>query len=745
MSSREPFEQRLKHTLADEDIPVALRRGLGALKERRDTRFAPGEFPQVQERLGLMKAAAIDRLPELVAQFTAEAEHVGAQVHMATTIADAQRIIGEVAQAHGARLAVKSKSMATEEIDLNSYLAGLGVEVVETDLGEWIIQLANDHPSHLIAPAIHMTRERVAALFSEVGGEPLPPDTQALVKFARRKLREKFITADLGITGANIGIASTGTIVLVTNEGNGRLVSTLPPVHIAVLGIDKIVPTLDEATEILKVLAPNATGQKFSTYVSMTTGPSRTGDIEGELAVGVHGPLEVHIVLLDNGRWRAREDPDLRDALRCIRCGACANVCPPYSVVGGHAFGHIYTGPIGLVLTAMHHGLDAAGPPDTLCASCNACETICPVGIPIPRQIIDVRQRYVAEHGLPLKKRLAVAALGDSRLQALGRVAQAPFVKDGHLRGVPFLGDQLSWRSLPALARKPLRKRRVLAEPAPPPIPGSQVGGMRVAYFPACLTDQMEPETGEAAVRVLRALGCNVSLPDGWTCCGLVAANAGDAAAARPLLKQTIAALEADDATVIVSTSTSCAVMLLDDAPHLLRDEPQWRARAAAIGKRVSDFARFVDAHARLPAGALARSRPHPPTPFPDRERGVGATRRVAPTAEVVTYHDPCQSANCLGLGPEARRVLREVCGLEVREMAESSVCCGFGGTFSLEHPAVAKQLLARKLANAEATGASRVVMDNPGCLMHIRGGLRAAGRTERASHLAEVLAERLT
>ncbi|MFN8559536.1 MAG: LUD domain-containing protein [Dehalococcoidia bacterium] len=447
----------------------------------------------------------------------------------------------------------------------------------------------------MIAPAIHMTRERIAELFTRVGGDPLPPETQTLVRFARRTLRQKYIDADIGITGANIGIASTGTLVIVTNEGNERLAATLPPVHIAVLGVEKIVPSHDEANEILKVLARNAAGQKFSAYVSMITGPSRTGDIEMDLAIGVHGPIEVHIVLLDNGRWKTREDPDLRDALRCIRCGACANVCPPYAVVGGQAFGHIYTGPIGLVLTAMHHGLDAAGGPQSLCASCNACESICPVGIPIPRQILDVRQRYVAAHGLPLKKKAATAALSNRALQTLGRVAQAPFSSEGRLRGAPLLGDQLSWRSLPALANPPLRKRRLLDGPVPQ-LPGSAVAGQRVAYFPACLTDQMEPATGEAAVKVLRALGCEVSVPGGWTCCGLVAANAGDAAGAKPLLKQTIAALEADAAPVIVSTSTSCALMLLEDGPHLLRDEPIWRRRAEAVAARVTDFTRFVDA-----------------------------------------------------------------------------------------------------------------------------------------------------
>src|SRR5262249_45974690 len=203
---------------------------------------------------------------------------------------------------------------------------------------------------------------------------------------------------------------------------------------------------------------------------------------------------------------------------------------------------------------------------------------------------------------------------------------------------------------------------------------------------------------------------CHVSLPGGWRCCGLVAANAGDAAAARPLLKETIAALEADDAPIIVSTSTSCAVMLMQDAPSLLAEEPEWRARGEAVGER------SVDGVGQLAPGTLARGEP-----------------------ETVTYHDACQSANCLGLGPEARRVLTEVCGLELRELPESSVCCGFGGTFSVEHPDVSKQILARKLANVAETGAGCVVMDNPGCLMQIRGGLRAAGRPERAAHLAAV------
>jgi iron-sulfur cluster protein len=243
---------------------------------------------------------------------------------------------------------------------------------------EWVIQLAGETPSHLIAPMVHKTREQVAELFSTETGQDIPADVSVLVKVARERLRQAFIDADIGISGANIAIAESGTLVLVSNEGNGRLVTTLPPVHVAIVGIEKIVPTLEDATAILRVLSRSATGQKLTSYVSYITGPSRTADIELTLATGVHGPEEVHIVLLDNSRWAAREDPELREALQCIRCGACSNVCPPYQVVGGHVFGHIYTGPIGLIMTAMHHGLEHAAGPQSLCVSCNACEVVCP-------------------------------------------------------------------------------------------------------------------------------------------------------------------------------------------------------------------------------------------------------------------------------------------------------------------------------------------------------------------------------
>jgi len=723
-----PFRERLDAALASESLPVALDRSLGLFRKRRLAAFADDEFPRIQRELHRLKADAISRLPELVEQFTREAESVGTVVHHAATIEEARQVVGGIARRHGARLAVKTKSMVTEEIGLNEYLGRLGVEVIETDLGEWIVQLAHDRPSHLIAPAIHWTREQVAALFSKEVGRELSPEVTQLVAIARERLREAFIRADLGISGANIAIASTGSLVIVTNEGNADLTTTLPPVHVAVVGIEKIVPTLGDATRILEVLARNATGQKFSTYVGMITGPSRTADIELTLTTGVHGPKEVHVVLLDNGRWAARDDPDLREALHCIKCGACANVCPPYSVVGGHAFGHVYTGPIGLVMTAIHFGLDEAGPPQSLCAACNTCETVCPVGIPIPRQILDVRQRYVEKKGLPLKKRALIAGLTNERLQSLGRLAQAPFVgEDDLIRRLPLAAGLTSWRSLPALATPPLRARLAdraerFVAPACPPLAGSQAVGLRVAYFPGCLTDRLTPTTGEAAIKLLDALGCATRLPLGWQCCGLVASNAGDRAWAQRLARQTITALEAGGGDYVVSTSASCVAMITQDYLHLFRNDPSWQERARALGARVLDFTHFLGDVARLPAASLA----------------------AQPSSCAITYHDSCQSSNCLGLRDQPRRLLADVAGLELREMADSAVCCGFGGSFSIEHPRVAKRLLRRKLEHAQETRAALLVADNPGCLMHLGGGIAAAGLPLRARHLVEVLADLL-
>ncbi len=729
------FQKRLDAALRSPDLEVALSRALPRLRDGRVARLEGTNFPERQRRLAELKARCIAQLPELVERFVDEATKVGCVVHRAATADDARRIVGDLAQQRQVKLVVKSKTMVAEEIGLNPYLEALGIKVVETDLGEWIIQLANEHPSHILAPALHKTREQIADLIGKATGRPLAgASNEEIVAAARQHLRQSFINADMGITGANIAIAETGTLVLVTNEGNGRLVMTLPPIHVALVGVEKIVPSLDEATEILKLLAPSATGQKMSVYTSFTTGPSRSADIENSLTVGVHGPKEVHIVLVDNGRWKMREDPEFREALQCIRCGACANVCPPYQTVGGHVFGHVYTGPIGIVVTPFHHGMENAADPQALCVSCNACETVCPVGIPLARMILDVRRRKVDQDGLPWLKRTAIQAMADpegfSSKTHLGSILQKPvtgggrFVQGAVLRRLPLLKDLLSWRSLPALADVSLHDRFAQSTGKFKPvrvIPGSAAAGKRIAYFSGCITDRLYPEMGEAVVRVLRALGCDVFFPPAQSCCGLPAINAGDGKLALVMMRQTIEALENVQADFILSASASCAVSMLQDYPRLLADEPAWLERARRLAERVIDFTTFVDREADLPSGLLVGNQPL-----------------------TVTVHDSCQSHNCLGLKDEPRRILRDVLGYSIVEMTDSSACCGFGGTFSFEHPRVAERIGRRKIKNIDSTGASIVVTDNPGCIMHLRGIAHASGRTVQVLHLAEVIDQAL-
>ena len=725
---KKTFLKRVGVAVADPNLSTALTRALPEFSRRRAAAFAGGDFPEKRRKVRTLKRDAIERLPELVEQFTREAEAVGAVVHLAATAEDANRIISEIALQHEAKLVIKSKSMVSEEIHLNTALETHGLRVVETDLGEWIMQLAGESPSHLIAPAIHKTREQVAELFSKETGEDLPPDISALVAVARKRLRQDFVNADIGISGANAAIADTGTLMIVSNEGNGRLVTTLPPVHIALLGVEKIVPTMADATAILDVLPRSGTGQKITSYVSFITGPSRSADIELALSIGVHGPKEVHIVLLDNGRWATRDDAALTEALHCIRCGACSNVCPPYQIVGGHVFGHIYTGPIGLIMTAMHHGLENAAGPQSLCVSCNACELVCPAEIPIPELILEVRARAVAEFGLPRVKEMGVERWSDPKTanRWAGLAARASSLiadNDRVIRKIPLMPDATMNRTLTAPARHPLRERvrRHGERGAVATLPGSKAAGLTVAYFPGCLIDRVLPEMGEAVLDVLDACGCVVQFPPDQHCCGLIALNVGDRRRGRIMAEQTIRVLEAVEADVILTNSTSCLAAMSQDYDVLFRDDPEWRDRARAQAARFMEFSAFIVNVARLGA-----------EDFPG---GSPAT---------VTIHDACQSANALGLGAEARQIVTEVLGYVLREMEDSRVCCGFGGSFSMDYPAVSTAILAKKLHNAESTSASLIVADNPGCLMQIRGGLNARGSDVRALHVAELLAERL-
>ena len=375
-----PFRERAGRALGDPFLQEALTIATTKFIALRREAFA--ELPEgdaLRDQARAIKEATLQRLDHWLERLVESIERRGGHVHYATSAEEARDIVLDIARRTGARMAVKSKSMATEEIHLNEALAAAGVTPVETDLGEYIIQLAHERPSHIIAPAIHKTKGQVAELFARELGRETQPDPEVLTGIARVELREKFLIADMGISGANFGVADTGTIVLVTNEGNGRMVTSLPRVHVAVMGVEKVIPSMTDLAVFLAILAKSATGQKLSVYTSLVNGPRRGGELEG--------PEEFHLVLLDHGRIGQIAGP-LREVLACLRCGACLNVCPVYRQIGGHAYGYTYPGPIGILLTAMLNGPASVRELAHASSLCGACADACPVRIDIPMMLI---------------------------------------------------------------------------------------------------------------------------------------------------------------------------------------------------------------------------------------------------------------------------------------------------------------------------------------------------------------------
>ena len=381
------FEKYSEHV--PPSIPLAVQQATSRFVGGRAARVA--ELPQWEQlrQIGSdIRQHTIENMDVYLTRLEERVEAAGGNVHWAETAEDARRIVLQIANENNVKNVVKSKSMATEEIELNHALEAAGIESLETDLGEYIIQLAGTGPSHIIVPAVHLNKEEIAELFSEKLNINAPTDPIELARIAREVLREKFLDAGMGISGGNFLIAETGTLVMVTNEGNGRMCTTMPDLHVAVVGIDKVVPDWESLTVFLKLLARSATGQKLSTYTQFITGPRRA---EGEF-----GPKEFHLVLLDNGRSKILKDPIGRDVLKCIRCGACANVCPVYKNVGGFAYGSFISGPIGAILSPQMLGTQAARELPYASTLCGACADVCPVKIPIPTILRHLRRR-VAE------------------------------------------------------------------------------------------------------------------------------------------------------------------------------------------------------------------------------------------------------------------------------------------------------------------------------------------------------------
>ena len=338
-----------------------------------------------REEARRIKVHTLDHLDYYLELLHARVTEAGGHVHFARDAAQANAIVAEIARSRQVKIATKSKSMVSEELDLNRTLEGIGVDVYETDLGEYIIQLAEETPSHLVAPALHKTKEQVSELFHRKLGVPLTDDIEEMARVARETLREKFLSADLGISGANFLVAETGSLVIITNEGNGRLCTSAPRIHIGITGMEKVIPSMQDLTIFLRLLPRSATGQRLTSYVSIVNGPRRSEDEDG--------PEEFHLVLVDNGRSRLLADPDLRESLYCIRCGACLNICPVYGKIGGHAYGWVYPGPIGAIVSPTLVGLNEAKDLPHASSLCGACREVCPIKINIPRMLLHLRHK----------------------------------------------------------------------------------------------------------------------------------------------------------------------------------------------------------------------------------------------------------------------------------------------------------------------------------------------------------------
>jgi L-lactate dehydrogenase complex protein LldF len=385
----EGFAARARVSLADPKLRGAVRLTSDNKVEARARAMMSLKDPEgLRDLAAELRDGVLARLDEHLERLADNWEAAGGNVFFAADAAEARDYICSVARKHSVRLTVKSKSMASEEIGLNQALAAQGIEAVETDLGEWIVQLSGEHPSHIVTPALHKTKEDVADLFSEVAGERLPEGARALTSFARERLRQKFLEADMGVSGVNFAVSSAGALCTVSNEGNARMCTSLPRVHVALMGMERVVASWDELAVMLALLGRSATGQKLTQYTTFLNGPRRPAELDG--------PDESHLVILDNGRSGIL-GTRYQSALRCIRCGACLNVCPVFRQVGGHAYDPVYSGPIGAVINPLLRDDPQAAELAHASTLCGACTEACPVRIPLHDLLVRLRQDYARE------------------------------------------------------------------------------------------------------------------------------------------------------------------------------------------------------------------------------------------------------------------------------------------------------------------------------------------------------------
>jgi len=718
MEAEKNLRKEISEKLKDETLRDALGRFSEAYPIARAKAYEnAGDIEALRDALRQMKIDTVARIEEVADRFEAEATKRGAKVFRAKNGDDLKEYLVDLCRKNGVKKIVKSKSMAAEEIDLNPYLEAAGITATETDLGEWIVALAGQRPSHMVMPAIHLSRFQVAEYFSKELKEEIPPDIAFMVQAARKELREKFLQADMGISGANFGIAENGAIGLVTNEGNARMVTTLPRIHVVIIGYEKLIPTIKDAATILKVLPRSATAQLMTSYMTMIAGP--TPAMVKRDGKWVEEKKEMHIILLDNGRLKAAHDDKFKEIFQCVRCASCLNVCPVYTLIGGHVYGHIYAGGIGAILTAFFHGMKEFEKFQELCIGCRRCTTVCPGKIDIPGLIEELRIRNVKEKGLPFLLRQTFENIVSNRklfhsLLRLASVGQKPFQSGKLIRHLPlFLAGMAKDRSLPAIAAEPLRDRiGKITKKIDKPV-------RRVAFFSGCTIDFVFPETGESVFKVIQDLGMEVLFPEGQSCCGKPVIAMGDVETTKKIARENIRALEEMNPDVIIAACPTCTESLRHYA-ELMKEDLEWGPKAEATAKKVREFCSFV-AEEYAKRGRLTKT--------------AGGPK--------VTYHDSCHLKRVLGIDREPRQLL-EAAGCELVEMKDADKCCGMSGLFGVKYAELSMPILEQKINNIRDTGAEIAVCACSGCMVQLQGGLDKQLTGVRMKHVADILAEKI-
>ena len=736
------FRKKIQNALNNTALRTALDNFAQSYPQARENAYQDIDFEHLRDQIQQIKTTAVENIDRLSRQFEEKVTQRGGKVYRAADGQEVTDIIKKIARQRNARLCVKSKSMTTEEIHLNHHLEDV-LKVVETDLGEWIIQQIDEKPSHMVMPAIHLTKEKCAEIFSRVVGEKVAPDIPHMVKSARKILRAEFLAADIGITGCNIAAAETGTMVIFTNEGNGRLTTTLPPVHIVVLGYEKLVPRFKDIAPLAAAIPRSATCQYLTSYVTMISAPADTfkGPNQDEIV-----PKELHVILLDNGRLELLTNPVFKKIGQCIRCASCLNVCPVYGLVGGQVYGHVYTGGIGTLLTvflsssyrnfhfvagwrtrhhpetnenqhkrfAQHRGsyyprrgvssLEHAEKIQELCLNCGKCRETCPGKIDIPGLILEMRSQIRGQIPPPFLHRMAIEkVLPHKKIFDISLKAAAP--------GMRLLSE------LPSPTPKTFRSIFKTIKQEIPRQKGT------IAFFYGCLIDYLYPGIGASIVSLLNQAGYRVVLP-GQICCGAPAIYMGLEKSAKKMAEENLVHLADHGANYdyIVTACPTGTVMLQKHWQHRCKDDPTLLAKARTVADKTIHFIQLIDILQKQDA-FLTKSRP--------------------PAKKIdITYHYSCHLKRECGIETQPRDVLTALPGVDWLEMNEADRCCGFAGSYSMKLPEISSELLKRKIKNIEKSGAEIVVVDCPGCLLWLRRGLEKAKSKIQVLHSAVFLTE---